>query len=117
MKRGAWKKRIIEACNKAGTYRECFDLPITQLSEILEIRDNAKKQFKESGGYTVITQQTTSGPKEVKNPALTVIDEQDKKALAYWRDLGLTPSGLKKIDEESMKPKKKSILAEALSDL
>lgn len=33
----------------------------------------------------------------------------------YLCDLGLTPSGLKKIDEKSMKQKKKSVLAEALN--
>ena len=39
----------------------------------------------------------------------------DTQALAYWRDLGLTPAGLKKINEAAMKEKKRSALVEALS--
>lgn len=52
-----------------------------------------------------------------KNPALVLINELNRDALAYWRDLGLTPAGLKRIDENSMKPKKKSALADALKEL
>jgi hypothetical protein len=52
-----------------------------------------------------------------KNPLLVLWDDLNKSALAYWRDLGLTPSGLKKISADAMKPKKTSALAEALRDL
>ena len=31
----------------------------------------------------------------------------NRDALAYWRDLGLTPAGLKKINEEAMAADKK----------
>ena len=44
-------------------------------------------------------------------------DDLSKTALAYWRDLGLTPAGLKRIDQTAMKEKKKNSLAEALKDL
>lgn len=52
-----------------------------------------------------------------KNPLLALWDDLNKSALAYWRDLGLTPAGLRKIDEQAMKQKKKSAMAEALSGL
>jgi hypothetical protein len=39
------------------------------------------------------------------------------QALTYWRDLGLTPSGLKKLDDQALKAKKRSSLAEALREI
>ena len=50
-----------------------------------------------------------------KNPALMLWDELNKSALAYWRDLGLTPAGLKKIDDTALQTKKKSTIAEVLA--
>lgn len=52
-----------------------------------------------------------------KNPAFQIWHDLTITALSYWRELGLTPAGLKKIDDKAMKPKKKSRLAEALNDL
>lgn len=53
----------------------------------------------------------------VKNPLLVLWDDLNKSALAYWRELGLTPAGLKRIDESAMKKKKKDSLAEALREI
>lgn len=52
-----------------------------------------------------------------KNPALVIIDDLNRTALTYWRDLGLTPKGLKAIDEKAMKPQKVDALAEVLKNL
>ena len=52
-----------------------------------------------------------------QNPCLRLINDLNRDALAYWRDLGLTPAGLKRIDEAAMKQRKKSALAEALKGL
>jgi hypothetical protein len=46
-----------------------------------------------------------------------MINDLNRDALAYWRDLGLTPAGLKKTDEAAMKQRKKSALGEALKGL
>lgn len=113
-----WREVIITNCKAAGTYRAFFDSAIDSLAAILARRDEAVKQYKASGGNPVIAY--TNKAKQtniVTNPALTVIEKLDTVALAYWRDLGLTPAGLKRIDEESMKPKKKSALAEALKEM
>nr|WP_229056915.1 P27 family phage terminase small subunit [Holdemania sp. 1001302B_160321_E10] len=115
VKKAGYKKKIIAACEQAGTYRPFFDEPINQLAEIMELRETAMKQFKKSGSKSVIVKATPSGPVPIKNPELSLIDNLTRTALSYWRDLGLTPSGLKKIDEKSMKQKKKSVLAEALN--
>jgi hypothetical protein len=44
-----------------------------------------------------------------------VWQDLNTQALAYWRDLGLTPAGLKKLNEAALKPAvKKTALEEAL---
>ena len=118
MKRGAWKNRIIEDCKKAGTYKVFFDKPIESLAAILEKRDEAEKAYKNSGGNPIISYTNKAGATNVvKNPTLALWDELNKSALAYWRDLGLTPAGLKKINEQGFKGVKMDPLSEVLKDL
>ena len=45
----------------------------------------------------------------IKNPLLTLLNDLDRDALAYWRDLGLTPAGLRKINEKAVQPRKKDL--------
>lgn len=118
-KKGTWKKRIIEACEDAGIYQPFFDLAVDQLAGIMETRDAALKQFKESGNMPVVMHVNKGGHTNVaKNPALTVINECNQQALAYWRDLGLTPAGFKKLgNDTSAKAKKDGSFEELLSGI
>lgn len=107
MKKEAWKEEIREASEAAGTYRPYFDSIIDTLAGIMEMRDDAAEKFAATGGNTVVAHTNKGGATNiVKNPALVVILDCNAQALAYWRDLGLTPSGLKKINEKAMEPKK-----------
>lgn len=118
MKAVTWVKKIKQACEEAGTYRPYFDYTIQTLAEILEKRDEAAQSYKDYGSVPLIPYTNKGGSTNlIKNPAIILWDDLNKSALAYWRDLGLTPAGLKKIDEKSMKPKKRSGLAEALAEL
>lgn len=118
MKKETWKKRIKEACEAAGTYRPYFDNVIDTLAGILEKRDEAERVYVKEGSKPVITHTNKAGASNAeKNPVLVLWDDLNKSALAYWRDLGLTPSGLKKIDETALKKKKQGGLAEILKDL
>ena len=118
MKKTDWKRKIKKATEDAGTYRPYFDATIDTLAEIMALRDDARRKFTASGGDTVVLQTNVKGAEYyAKNPALVVIDDMNKTALQYWRDLGLTPAGLKRIDEQAMKGKKKNTLAEALAAL
>lgn len=104
MKKAGYKKKIIQMCKDAGTYAPYFDMTIEKLAYILEIIDDATRQYKASGGNPVIAH--TNRAKErnlVKNPALVVINELSATALTYWRDLGLTPKGLKSLGESIQK--------------
>lgn len=119
MKRTAWNKRITECCRAVGTYREAFVPVIETLSVMLERRDAAQTAFDKSGdSLTVEHKNARGGGVNIElNPTIKLINDLNRDALAYWRELGLTPAGLKKIDEAAMKQKKKSALAEALKEI
>ena len=118
MKREEWTERITASCQHAGTYRPWFDDVIATLADILERRDVARKLFEASGGNVLVNHTNKAGATNIEqNPILRMINDLNRDALAYWRELGLTPAGLKKIDEAAMKQRKKSALGEALKGL
>ena len=53
----------------------------------------------------------------VKNPLLATWNELNTTALQYWRECGLTPASLKKLNESAMKQEKESSLQAALEKL
>lgn len=118
MSREEWAARIAASCKAAGTYRPFFDDVITTLADILARRDLAIKMFEASGGNILVKHTNKAGATNIEqNPTLRMINDLNRDALAYWRDLGLTPAGLKKINDAAMKAKKRSALAEALSGI
>jgi hypothetical protein len=119
MKKSAWNKKIKSACKDAGTYAPYFDSVIDTLAGIMEARDDAAEKYAASGGQTVVMHVNKGGNANiVKNPALVVVDDLNKTALSYWRDLGLTPAGLKRINETALKGgSNKNTLGSVLKDL
>lgn len=117
-KKATWRRKIREACEDAGTYQPFFDMAIDQLAGIMETRDAAQAQFKESGNMPVVMHVNKGGHKNVaKNPALTVINECNQQALAYWRDLGLTPKGFKALGNDTASTKKEATFEDLLSGI
>lgn len=118
MRKKDWKRKIKSQCEAVGMFKESFLPVIDTLAAILEQRDNTYNEFIDSGGRSCIEHVAKNGAVNMtKNPLLVLWDELNKSALAYWRDLGLTPAGLKKIDDTAMKKEKKSGLAEILKEL
>lgn len=110
MKKEEWTDLIRKSCEDAGTYRPFFDSVIDTLAGIMETRDIAQDQFTASGGLAVLTlPNSTGGMKRVKNPALVVLMDCNTQALQYWRDLGLTPAGYKRLNAEVVKEEKGSL--------
>ena len=102
MKKRAWKTKIKKACIEAGTYKPYFDFVIDALAGILERRDEAMELYREDDEPLTIEITNKSGfTNRVKNPLVSIWEDLDKTALSYWRDLGLTPAGLKKITDDS----------------
>ena len=115
MKKETWKKRIKKACMDAGTYQEYFDSVITSLAEILEIRDQVKKYYNDSGAEPIVMRTNKGGHTNAeKNPILVVYDDMNQTAMQYWKELGLTPKCLKAIDEKAFQGKKKKKTLESV---
>ena len=119
MKKATWKKKITDACRDVGTYRESFDSVIDTLASILERRDELQERYEQSGGNPIVTHTNKGGATNLEqNPYLRLINDLNRDALAYWRDLGLTPAGLKRIDENRMKAQEnKKSFEDVLSSL
>lgn len=114
-----WKRKIEKACEAAGTYREYFDPVITTLADILEKRDAAQKEFIEGGAHIMVEHTNKFGATNyVQNPLVRVINDLNRDALTYWKELGLTAASLKKINEQAIKARiELSPLDKALSEL
>ena len=101
-----WKKLIQEKTIETGTYKPAFDAVIADLAAILEQRDAAMKQFRAEGRQLMVKKVSDRGAENtVQNPLITLWDRLNTTALAYWRDLGLTPKGLKAICDSAMNPR------------
>lgn len=118
MKKDEWKAKIIKDAEEAGTYRPFFDSVIDTLAGIMETRDNAQEQYDASGGQTIVEHTNKGGATNiVKNPALVVLMDCNAQALSYWRDLGLTPAGLKKLNAEAIKEDTGGTFADLLAKI
>jgi hypothetical protein len=116
MTRANWIKRIKSSCEQAGTYQPYFDDVINTLASILERRDAADKAMNHQP--LTIEHTNKGGNTNIERHPLTrMIDELNRDALSYWRDLGLTPKGLKAINEDAMKKEPVDKLGDALKGL
>lgn len=113
-----WRERIADSCKSAGTYQPFFDDVIEILADILERRDIALGQWKKNK-KTLATYTNKGGNKNtVIHPQLKVVQECDSTALAYWRELGLTPASFKKLTDTEVKQiKQMDPLSAAIKDL
>lgn len=104
MKKTGWKSKIVKAMQDAGTYQPYFESVIDTLAGLLEKRDSAEKLYVASGGSPIVKHTNKGGATNLEqNPALRLINDLNRDALQYWRELGLTPAGLKRINDEAAK--------------
>lgn len=113
-----WRTKIVKAMKAVGTYQKAFDSVIDTLADILQKRDETQDLYIKSGGKPIVLHTNKAGAQNLEqNPAMRLINDLNRDALQYWRDLGLTPSGLKKINDEAMRPAEESALDKILSSL
>lgn len=118
MDKKKWKFLIKRNCKAVGTYNPAFDPVIETLAEILERRDETQRVFIASGGHVIVSHTNKSGAANLEqNPAVRLINDFNRDALQYWRELGLTPAGLKKINEQAMNEQQGSALDRVLAEL
>ena len=89
-----------------GVYKPEFDISINIYASIVEQYQTLEKEFKKSK-FTVI-EKTGYSDNAKKAPIVATLENLRKDILSYSNALGLTPSGLKKIND-SMKPEKKNV--------
>ena len=119
MKSKDWKELIIDKCNEAVTMKHAFEVTIDILSEIMEQRDIVYSEYQKSGCKPVIIKTLDRGNKNpYKNPLLDIWVKLNDQALVYLRDLGITPKGLKQLDEMAIKTRPdEDALSKAIREL
>ena len=102
-----------------NTFKPSFNSAIDALAKILEQRDAAIEKFKADGSQIMISKVSDRGSvNPAVNPLVQLIDKLNNTALAYWRELGLTPLSYKKMQGSSAPAEeKKGGLAEALKSI
>lgn len=104
MKKADWKREIVKKCESVGTYKKEFLPVINTLADILEERDRVRTQYRQEGSHSVVEFVSDRGAvNKRKNPLLLTWEDLNKDALAYWKELGLTPAGLRKLNAETVK--------------
>lgn len=104
MTKKEWTKVIKKACEEAKTYKPFFDSVIDTLAQILETRDSVHQQYLDAGAEpTIIKVNRGKAENMYKNPMLVMENDLNSLALTYFRDLGLTAAGLKKLNVDIVK--------------
>ena len=114
-----WKNIIKKQLESLGLLDDAYESTVDSLAAILEQREKTFVEFQESGGKSVIKYTNKGGSTNMtKNPLLVLWDDLNKTALAYWRELGLTPSSYKKLAGAGPKKEEsKKGLAAALASI
>ena len=116
MNKAEWINRIKESMDKVGTYDEGFDDVIATLASVLEKRDALESEY--GAEPAIVARTNVKGATNLEqNPAFRLINDLNRDALSYWRELGLTPKSLRTINDEAMKGGKLDALTEALLEL
>lgn len=118
LKASYWKRKAIEQMKTVGTYQDAFLPTVDALAKLLEQRDSVYDEYIAQGGEPIIEKYSDRGAvNKTVNPLMALWKDLNRDALQYWRDLGLTPAGLKRINETAMQKPKESALARALRDV
>lgn len=113
-----YKKRTIERMKAVGTYRAQFGAAIERVADLYVQLDELDKLWSQDGRELVVEHTNKAGATNLaKHPLLDIRDGVYTQLLAHERELGLTPSALKKINDGGVQPEKKSTLADALEKL
>ena len=113
--------KIRNALDGLGIYREEFEWQIQMLAELFIRREQTKEAFRKSGGSAIIKQTNKGGSSyAVKNPLLTEIDFVEKRIIELAREMGMTPSAIRRVNEAALgkkPPPADDPLAVALGEL
>ena len=113
-----WKNKIAASLKVIKVDPKQYRAVIDTLADILEQRDACLARYVDEGAEPIIEYTNKGGATNtVKNPLLILWTDLNTQALAYWRELGLTPSAYKKMNGGIKAEEKGSALVEALKAL
>ena len=88
-----WKTKISANLKQIKVEPKQYEAVINTLADILEQRDACLAKYVEDGAVPIMEYTNKGGATNtVKNPLLILWTDLNTQALAYWRELGLTPS-------------------------
>lgn len=112
------RRRTVERMKVLGTYRPQFGAAIDRVADLYVQLDELDKLWNADRRELVVEHTNKAGATNLaKHPLLDIRDGVYSQLLAHERELGLTPSALKKINDGGVQPEKKSNLEAALEKL
>lgn len=112
-----YKKDIIKMMKQVETYNKAFEITINTMAKMLYDYNTSIDKFEKSGGNILIKHTNKNGSTNiVKNPLYQSIEKLRTDLILYARELGLTPAGLKKLNQK-IEEKPKSALDDLLSKM
>lgn len=94
-------EKTIENMKTLGIYKPEFDATIFIYAGLIDQYTNLEREFKKSK-FTVV-EKTGYSDNTKKSPMVATLENLRKDILSYSTALGLTPAGLKKINDEMKK--------------
>lgn len=111
-------KEIKRKMRAVGTYNISFSYTIEVLAKVLVDYQTTVETFEKTGGNIVIKHTNKNGSTNiVKNPLYLALEKLRDDIISYSRELGLTPTGLKRINQDGNKSQEKSSLEMILNEL
>ena len=113
-----YKNQIIYKMKQVGTYNASFMYTINTLAKVLADYEETINLYERTGRQKIVKHTNKSGATNIiKNPLYQAIEKQRDDIIAYSRELGLTPAGLKRIKDKDNTSKKESRLERVLHEL
>ena len=112
-------RRIIQSrMESVGTFRQEYAAAIDRLAKLYVQREKVEAQFLAAGGEAVVEHTNKAGATNLtKSPYLSALSEIDSQLISLERELGLTPTGGRKVAQPKKEPGSNfaAALSEALS--
>ena len=105
---------ISEAMKYAGTDKPQYYIARDTLADILEKRDEVQELYNKEGKPIINHTNKAGATNLTQSPILRLLNDCNKTALTYLKELGLTPGALKKINAKEATETKKENKLQAL---
>ena len=103
---------IKRKCTALGVWRDEFERTQRRLAKVYVRIDQVETQYENSGGAPIVKHTNNKGHENaMRNPFLAELDILYEQALTYERELGLTASALRKINESALHAREESPMA------